>query len=92
LGSVQELEQECKPNETGHYFGAMPKTLGMERRTDVAKPEKLKELAKQAELLGSDLETNIVIPTAARGVLHSAGRVHAVSGLVEQHLEYGFRW
>jgi DNA-binding XRE family transcriptional regulator len=29
------------------------KTLGMEKRTDVAKPEKLKELAKQAELLGS---------------------------------------
>jgi len=29
------------------------KTLGMERRTDVPKPEKLKELAKQAELLGS---------------------------------------
>jgi len=25
LGSVQELEQKCKPNETGHYFGAMPK-------------------------------------------------------------------
>jgi hypothetical protein len=24
LGSVQELEQECKPNETGHYFGATP--------------------------------------------------------------------
>ena len=29
------------------------KTLGMERRTDVPKPEKPRELAKQAELLGS---------------------------------------
>ncbi len=29
------------------------KTLGMEKRTDVTKPEKLQELAKQAELLGS---------------------------------------
>lgn len=29
------------------------KTLGMEKRTDVAKPEKLQEIAKQAELLGS---------------------------------------
>lgn len=29
------------------------KTLGMEKRTDVAKPEKLKDIAKQAELLGS---------------------------------------
>ena len=27
------------------------KTLGMEKRTDVVKPEKLKEIAKQAELL-----------------------------------------
>jgi len=33
--------------------GDLIKTLGMERRTDVPKPEKLKELAKQAELLGS---------------------------------------
>ena len=24
MGSVQELEQECKPSETGHYFGATP--------------------------------------------------------------------
>jgi len=32
---------------------ALLKTLGMEKRTDVAKPEKLKEIAKQAELLGS---------------------------------------
>jgi hypothetical protein len=29
------------------------KTLGMEKRTDVTKPEKLQEIAKQAELLGS---------------------------------------
>ncbi len=29
------------------------KTLGMDKRTDVTKPEKLQELAKQAELLGS---------------------------------------
>ena len=29
------------------------KTLGMAKRTDVAKPDKLKEIAKQAELLGS---------------------------------------
>ena len=24
MGSVQELEPECKPNKTGHYFGATP--------------------------------------------------------------------